>query len=97
MRQTGPRETEWIMISSEDAKGLAWFLYLRPCFENVVTRRSHDTVQANSGSTFRQEKRHLEYKNYGKILVANMQHELAYPPSFAEMYKEDGSSTSLLL
>ena len=64
MRQTGPRETDWIMISSEDANGLAGFLYFRPCFENVHTRRSHDMVQANSGSTPRQEKRHLEYKNY---------------------------------
>ena len=38
MRQTGPWETDWIVISSEEATGLARFVYRRSCFENVHTR-----------------------------------------------------------
>ena len=44
MRQTGPSETDWIAISSEEATGPAGFVYFRSCFENVHTRQIRDTV-----------------------------------------------------
>ena len=67
MRQTGPWETDWIVISSEEATGLpvisseeatglAGFVYFRSCFENVHTRRIRDMVQANSRAIPRVEK-----------------------------------------
>ena len=56
MRKTGPWEADWIVISSEEATGLAGFVYFRSCFENVHTTRSRDTVRANSGSIPRPEK-----------------------------------------
>ena len=46
MRETEPWETDWIMISSEEAlaTGEAEFVYFWSCFENVHTRRSRDMV-----------------------------------------------------
>ena len=44
MRQTRPWETDWIVISSEEATGLAGFVYFRSCIENVHTRQSRNTV-----------------------------------------------------
>ena len=44
MRQAGPWETGWTVNSSEEATGLAEFVYFRSCFENLHTRRSRDTV-----------------------------------------------------
>ena len=46
LRQIGPSETDWVVISSEEAMGLARFVYFRSCFENVHMRRSRDKVQA---------------------------------------------------
>ena len=44
MRQTGPWETDWIVISLEQTKGLAGFVHFRSCFESVQIRRTGDTV-----------------------------------------------------
>ena len=44
------------VISSGEETCLAGFVYFRSCFENVHTRRSRDTVLANSGSIPRLEK-----------------------------------------
>ena len=44
VRQAGPWETDWIVISSEEVTGLAGFVYFRLCFENLHKRRSRDTV-----------------------------------------------------
>ena len=38
MRETGPWETDWIVISSEEATGLAAFVYFRSRFENIHTK-----------------------------------------------------------
>ena len=54
--ETGPLETDWKVISSAVATGQAGFVYFHSCFENVHTRRSRDTVYANSGSILRLEK-----------------------------------------
>ena len=39
-----PWETDLIVISAEEATGLAGFVYFRSCFENFHTRRSCNTV-----------------------------------------------------
>ena len=39
MTQTEPWETDWIVISSEEAMGLAMFVYIWLCFENVHMRQ----------------------------------------------------------
>ena len=83
MRPTGPWETDWIVISSEQAMDLAGFVFFTSCFENVHARRSRDTVSANSGLIPRLIKVFGIQKKYVKILVVNMQHELAYPPPFS--------------
>ena len=44
MRETGPWETDWIVISLEEGTGLAGFVYFRSCSENVHTGRSRDMV-----------------------------------------------------
>ena len=44
VRQTRPWETDWIVVSSEKAKGLAGFVYFWSSNENVHTRQSRDTV-----------------------------------------------------
>ena len=44
MKQTGPWETDWIMIISEKERDLDGFVYFQLCFENIHTRRSRDTV-----------------------------------------------------
>ena len=45
MRETGPLETDWVVISSEEATGQAsLFVYFESCFETVHTIRSHNTV-----------------------------------------------------
>ena len=50
MRKTRPWETDWIVISSEEATGQATlFVYFQSCFENIHTSGSHEMVQANSG------------------------------------------------
>ena len=51
MRETGPLETDWTVISSEEATGQAsLFVYFQSCCENVHTIRGRDTVQTiNSG------------------------------------------------
>ena len=36
MRQIGPWETDWIVISSEEATGQAGFVYFRSCFETLT-------------------------------------------------------------
>ena len=45
-RETGPSETDWIVISLEKvlATSQAGFVYFGSCFENVNTRRSRDMV-----------------------------------------------------
>ena len=47
MRQVGPFEACWIVISSEEATGQAQagFVYFWWCFENVHKRRSPDTFK----------------------------------------------------
>ena len=44
VRQTGPWEIDWIVISSEEATGLPGFVYFRSYFENVHTRCFRDMV-----------------------------------------------------
>ena len=44
IRQVGLWETVWIMISSEEATGLAGFVYFRSRFENVYRRRRRETI-----------------------------------------------------
>ena len=45
MREIRPWETDPLEISLEEATGQAsFFVYFQPCFENVYTRRSRDTV-----------------------------------------------------
>ena len=45
MRETGPWETDWIVISSQEATDKAsLFVYFQVCFENIHTIRSRDNV-----------------------------------------------------
>ena len=40
LRETGPWETDWIAISSEEAtpNGLSLLVYFQSCFENIHTK-----------------------------------------------------------
>ena len=68
MRETGPSEKDWIVLSSVEAtpNGPSLFVYFQSCFENVHKGRSRDTVDANSGIRAQTRKGYLEYKNYVK-------------------------------
>ena len=42
MTQAGPWETDWIVITLEEAMGPAGFVYFRSCFENLSKNQYTD-------------------------------------------------------
>ena len=82
MRNTGPGETDWLVISSKEATDQASFFTFSYAFKMVTWDEVLTRFRLTQDKIPAYRKSYLKHKNYVKMLEVNMQHELPYPLPF---------------